>query len=930
MSMPETTLLHGRQEERAALAQLLCDVRSGQSRALVLRGAPGIGKTALLEDLCGGADGFLLVRGGGVESEAELPFAGLHHICSQMIEEKLDLLPDPQREAIRVAFGESSGGPPDPFLIGLAVLNRLADVAEEQPVLCVVDDAQWLDRASAQTLGLVGRRLGAEAVGIVFAVRDPIEQLDGLPELVVPGLAPDDARDLLRSVLTVPLDEAVLERFILETQGNPLALLELPHGLSAAELAGGFGLEGARGVSTRVEEGFQRRYEALPAETRLLLLTVAAEPVGDPLLLWRAASLLGIALAAAEPAEADGLISIGVRVAFRHPLARSAVYRVAAPDERRRVHRALAEVTDPEADPDRRAWHLAQAAPGADEAVAAELEQSAGRAQARGGIAAAAAFLTRAVALTPDPQHRGQRALAAAHANLSAGAPDEASALVPVVQASPLDELGVARLDLLRAQVAFAVNRRGDAPASLLRAAKGFEALEPRLARDTYLDALSAALFAGRLSSGVGVFEVAKAARAAPRQSGRPRASDLLLDGLAITITDGYAAGAPALKRAVSAFRDANVSAEGELRWLWLACRAAMMLLDYEGWLALSRRQVEIARNAGALSVLPMALTGRVGAHLQAGEFASAASLVEEVAAAGAAAATQAPPYAAVALAAWRGREAEATALFDSSRKVLAAVGQGVGITFVEWMTAVLYNGLGRYEQAQVAAQSASDHPEDLWSAMYLPELIEAAARSGNRERAVATLRELSEITCVSGTDWALGLEAQSRALVSDDDTAEGAYHEAIDHLERSPARLALARAHLLYGEWLRREGRRADSRGHLRTAYEMLAPIGAEAFAARAARELAATGERVKKRTVQTRDDLTAQEAQIARLGAEGYSNRQIGEQLFISHRTVGYHLHKVFSKLDISNRAQLHGSLDSDQIEVTRSLGTSGTAAS
>jgi DNA-binding CsgD family transcriptional regulator len=914
VSMLEATSLHGRQEECAALDRLLCDVRSGQSRALILRGAPGIGKTALLEDLCRRAEGFLLVRGGGVESEAELPFAGLHQLCSQMMEEKLDLLPDPQCEAIRVAFGESSGAPPDPFLLGLAVLNRLADVAEEQPTLCVVDDAQWLDRASAQTLGLVGRRLGAEAVGIVFAVRDPIEQLDGLPELVVQGLAPDDARALLRSMLTVPLDEAVLQRFILETQGNPLALLELPRGLSATELAGGFRLEGARGVSTRVETGFRRRYGALPAETRLLLLTAAAEPIGDPLLLWRAASLLGISPAAAEPAEADGLISIGLRVAFRHPLARSTVYGVSARPERRRVHRALADATDPEIDPDRRAWHLAQATSGADEEVAAELERSASRAQARGGIAAAAAFLTRAVALTPDPRDRARRALAAADAHLSAGAPDQASALVPLVQASPLDDLGLARLDLLRAQVAFAVDRQGDAPASLLRAAKGFETLEPRLARDTYLDAFSAALFAGRLGTGVGVFEVARAARAAPRQAGPPRSPDLLLDGLAIATTDGYAEGAPTLRSAVSAFRDADASTEDELRWLWLAARAAMMLLDFDGWTALSRLQVEIARNAGALSVLPIALTGRVGAHLQAGEFAAAASLVEEVAAAGAASGAQTPPYGAVALAAWRGREAEATEIFDRSRKALAADGEGVGITFVEWMTAVLYNGLGRYEQAHVAARSASDHPRDLWSAMYLHELVEAAARSGNRASALAALQELSEITRVSGTDWALGLEARSRALVSDDGAAEDAYREAIDHFERCQARLGLARAHLLYGEWLRREDRRVDSRGHLRSACEMFAEMGAEAFASRAARELAATGERVRPRTVQTRDYLTAQEAQIARLAAEGLSNRQIGEQLFISHRTVGYHLHKVFSKLGISNRAQIHGSLDSD----------------
>ena len=912
------TLLHGRQEERAALDRLLADVRSGQSRALVLRGAPGVGKTALLEDMGSRADGFLVMRGAGVEPEAELPFTGLHQLCSQMLEDKLDLLPEPQRRAIEVAFGDSTGDAPDRFLIGLAVLNRLADAAEDQPLLCLIDDAQWLDRASTQTLGLVSRRLDAEGVGIVFALRDPIEQLDGVPELVVEGLAPEDARDLLRSALAVPLDEAVLERLVAETQGNPLALLELPRGLSAAELAGGFGVEGAPEVSRRVAGDFQRRYEALPAATRLLVLAAAAEPTGDPLLLWRAATVLGVAPTAIEPAEADGFISVGVRVAFRHPLARSSVYRAAPSVERRKVQEALARVTDPEADPDRRAWHLAQAAAGTDETVAAELERSAGRAEARGGVAAAAAFLTRSAVMTPDPQHRWRRALAAAEANLSAGAPEEASALAGMVNASPLDELGTARLDLLRAQVEFAENRSGDAMGSLLRAAKGFEALEPRMARDTYLDALGAALSAGRLATGVGVLEVAKAARAAPRVPGPPRASDLLLDGLAVAITDGPAGAAPELSLAVAAFREASASPKEELRWCWLACRAAMTLLDFEAWTALSSRQVQIARSAGALSMLPFALTGRVGAHLQAGEFATAALLVEEVAAAGAAGRVRTPPYGVVALAAWRGRETDAVEHFDRSRSEMLAAGEGVGITFIEWMTAVLHNGLGRYEEARAAALSAHEHPEDLWSAMYLHELIEAAARSGDREGALTALAELSEIARAAPTDWALGLEARSSALLSTGGAAESSYQEAVHHLQRCGACLGLARAHLLYGEWLRRETRGVDARGQLRTAHEMFAEMGVEAFAGRAARELAATGERVKPRTAQTRDDLTAQETQIARLAAEGLSNRQIGEQLFISHRTVGYHLNKVFSKLGVNNRTQLHGSLELDTGDV------------
>jgi DNA-binding CsgD family transcriptional regulator len=821
-------------------------------------------------------------------------------------------VPGPQRDALRVAFGLSGGKAPDRFLVGLATLSLLSEVAAERPLVCVVDDAHWLDRASAQALGFVARRLMAESVAIVFAVREPGDDLAGLPELAVQRLGERDARALLRSVIKGPLDERVRDRIVAETRGNPLALLELRHGFSPPDLAGGFGLPDAAPLSGRIEESFRRRLEALPTQTRLLLLVAAAEPIGDPRLVWAAAVQLGIGVDDATPAAAAGLLELGASVQFRHPLVRSAAYRSASPDERRRVHQALAEATDPESAPDRRAWHRAQAASGPDEAVAQALERSAGRAQARGGIAAAAAFMERAVALTLDPARRGRRALAAAQAKHQAGAPDAALALLATAQAGPLDELERARVDLLRGQIAFAVNRGSDAPPLLLRAAKRLEPLDARLARDSYLDAFAAAIFAGRLASGAGVLEVAQAALAAPPAPHPPVAADLLLDGLALRIAEGYTAGAPRCKQALRAFRTQDLSDPRALRWLWIACRTANELWDDASWDALSAGQVQLARDAGALPTLSIALGSRIAFNMHAGAFGAATALVDDIQAITEATGSHLAPYGALSLAGWRGREAETSELVDASMGEVVARGEGLGLTVIHFARAVLYNGLGRYEDALAAARQASEQPHDLGpSNAALPELIEAAARSGRRERAVDALQRLAETTQASGTDWALGVEARSRALVSDGDAAERFYREAIERLGRTRVRSELARAHLVYGEWLRRERRRLDAREQLRTAEEMLTRIGLEAFATRAARELLATGETARKRTIETSDQLTAREAQIARLAGEGLSNTEIGARLFLSPRTVEYHLHKIFTKLDISSRHQLHRAL-------------------
>jgi len=908
---PGTGLLD-RRGERAAVDRVLDRARAGNSAVLVVRGEPGIGKTVLLDYAASraSASDLRVVRAWGVESEMELAFAGLHQLCVPLLG-RLEQLPKPQRDALAVAFGMREGQAPDRFLVGLAVLSLLAATAEDQPLACVVDDAQWLDRASVQCLAFAARRLLAEPIALVLAVRGlgDDDELAGLPGLTVTGLGNADARTLMASAVGGRLDAEVRDRIVAETRGNPLALLQLPRGLGPAELAGGFWLPDPRPLASRIEDSFHRQFQSLPRETQRFLLTAAADPTGAMTLLWRAGELQGIPADAAVPAQAAGLVELGARVHFGHPLVRSAVYQAASPGDRREAHRALAEATDPEADPDRRAWHRAHAAIGPDEEVAAELESSAGRAQARGGLAAAAAFLERAAVLTPDPAQRAERALAAAHAKVQAGAFKAAVQLLGMAEAAPLDEFQRARVDLLRAQLAFAATRGSDAPPLLLRAAKRLEPIDAGLARETYLDALNAALFAGRLASPGGTPQaVAAAALAAPRPSHPPRAPDLLLDGLAANFGEGYAAGLPILRRALSAF-DRETSAEEDLRWLWLACIAAVHLWDYDRWDTFSSRHVRLTREAGALSELPLALIQRAYTLLFAGELVAAASLVEEVQVVTEATGSRLAPYGDLCLAALRGREAEFSILATATKQEVVQRGEGLGIGLTDWATAVFNNGVGHYQNAMTAAEKASAYLVDVsvtvnWG---LVELVEAAARCGSPERATDAVRRLSESTTANGSDWALGVESRSRALLSEGETADRLYHEAIERLGRTRMGAELARAHLVYGEWLRRESRRLDAREQLRVAHEMFTDMGMEGFADRARRELLATGETVRKRTVDTLTDLTAQEAQIAKLARDGRTNQEIAAQLFISPRTVEWHLGNVFTKLGITSRKDL-----------------------
>src|SRR4051812_29232590 len=910
--------LQGRSDEHAVLDRLLRDVRAGQSAVLVIRGEAGVGKTALLRRAVGQASGFRVAQIAGVESEMELPYAGLHQLCAPVLD-RLDELPEPQRVALRVALGIAPGDPPDRFLVALATLGLMSAATEERPLFCVVDDFQWLDDATAQAVGFVARRLLAEPVALVLAVREPSDEhrLTGLPELVLRGLDAADARALLETVIPGPIDAGIRDRIVAETHGNPLALLELPRGMSAAELAGGYAIPASPGLSGSIEDGFKRRLDALPADTLRLVQLAAADPVGEPLLVWRAAERLQIPPEAATPAIEADLLEIRTQVRFRHPLVRSAAYRSASPAERHALHAALAEATDAETHPDRRAWHRAQAAPGPDEDVAAELERSAARAQARGGIAAAAAFLENAATPTPEPAERVRRLLAAAHAKRDAGALEAAVELLTAAEAGPMSTLQAAEAEHLRGDVAFDQRRAGDAARLLVGAARRLDALDPELARTTHLEALGAAIWAGDLDTPGTLLEAAEAARAAPPAPGAPGPVDVVLDALAVRLTHGYPAAVPALQQALETVLALEAPAGDLGPWLWLTgARAtgliALELWDADAWHVLASRQVQVARDAGALVQLQFALNFFARSRLASGELSDAAIRVEEERAIAQAMGNSAVGYVEMMLAAWRGQETLASQLSERMMQAASARGLGRMIDIATYSKAVLYNGIGRYDAARDAARTAFEHRDHVgYGQFVVAELAEAASRTGDQALIAAALEWLSTRTQVTRTDWVMGIDARVRALTSEGDAAEIEYRESIARLERTRLRIELARAHLLYGEWLRRAARRVDAREHLRIAHETFAEIGAHGFAERTRHELLATGETVRKRTDDARDELTPQEEHIARLAVAGRTNPEIGAELFISPRTVEWHMKKVFTKLDISSRKSLRDAL-------------------
>jgi len=900
--------LYGRQDECGLIAGLVGDVRRGQGAVLVVRGEPGSGKTALLDYAAGLAAGLRVVRITGAEPEAELAYAGLCQLRGPM-SGLLGKLPDPQRAALEIVFGLRAGSAPDRFLLGLAVHGLLTEAAAEAPLACVIDNADWLDRVSQQALAFAARRLSAGGVLMIFAVRQPAADLTGLPDLALGGLPDADARDLLAAAARGPLDERVRDQIVAEAHGNPQALADPLRGLAPVALAGGFGLPEM--PQSRTAATVRQQVRDLPAQTRLLLLLAAADPTGDPVLVLRAAGKMGIPPEAVYPAAEADLLTFGARVVFRQPAVRSAAYQSAPQRDRRAAHGALARATVQPGAEDRRAWHRGKATLGPDEDVAAELERTAAQAQARGGLPARAAFLESAVLLTADAQQRSRRALAAAAAMLHAGEPDGAARLLDLTAGEIPDDRWRARADLIRARLAFARSRNGQVPRLLLDAAQRLDRSDAAAVRGACLDAFRAVTFAGGLAAPGGtVTDVASAAAEAPN-AGQAGPTDLMLDGLAAYLTGEREAGAAILRQALSGL-GREMTAAAELRWLPLARAAALYLWDDAAWDSLASRSVSLARDTGALGELPLALDSLACLHMLRGELGMAESLTAEARAVAEATGSRPSPTGALGVAAMRGQRELALTMIDGAARDAALRAEGLGVAAAKWATALLHNGLGQYGTALSASGEAVRYagtaPLAGWAAA---ELVEAAARSGQPELAAEAMHGLSLSASGAGTDWALGIQARSLALLSDGAAAEDRYQAAIEHLGRSRARVDLARAHLLYGEWLRRENRRADAREQLRLAHETLGAAGADAFAERARRELLATGETVRKRTTAAGRDLTAQETQIAARARDGQTNTQIGAELFLSPRTVEWHLRKVFAKLDITSRRQLRNAL-------------------
>jgi DNA-binding CsgD family transcriptional regulator len=906
--------LVGRSRELEALNVLVKRVHSGHSGVLVLRGHAGAGKTALLDALAALAGDCRLERVAGVEAERELPLAGLHLLLSPFLSQ-MKKLPRPQRNALAAAFGQADGIAPKPFMIGLATLTLLSEQATRQrPVICLIDDAHWLDSATTQTLSFVARRIYAEPVALVFAVRGGSERdnLAGLPELAVNGLSDEDAHALLASVLHSPLDLAVRDRIVAEADGNPRALVELPNACSPTELAYGFGRDGPAQIDNRTEAAFIRRVRRLSSETRRLMLVAAAEPTGDVALLWRAASRLGLTPMAAAPAESAGLLTLGSRAQFRHPLLRSAVYRAATPQQRRAVHRALADSTEAGRDEDRRAWHRAQATVGVDDRVADQLESAALRARIRGGSSAEAEFLLDSTRLTAEPERRAHRALDAAVAKQEAGQFADATNLLGVAKSGRLNPLDRSRALLLGAELDSATECSREATAPLFQAAKSLETLDPDRARDTYLEAFSASLFEGPPGDSGAVHQIASALLHGRSPSPPDRAatgSDLLLYGMAMLVDRGYEAAVPILQGALNTFIREPVSDPSSLRWLWLASRIARGLCDERSWDHLTQRHLALARELGAVSSLPLALTERFGFELLTGHPTKARALAAESDAVLHAMGAHVTSPSKVWLEIWRGRADSVEDLIAAQDIELVQKRHCLWHVSMEWGIADILNGLGRYVEALAAAERASADVDDfgLSTVWVSHELIEAAVRSGNAEQAYAPLDRLALFARSSGTSWAIGVELRCRALMSDRSSAEPYYREAIECLDRSSIRVAAARSHLLFGEWLRRESRIAEAREHLHIAEECFTEIGMEAFARRARLELSASGQRPHKRSEPTLGELTPQEEQIARLAIEGHTNTEIGALLYLSARTVEWHMRKVFMKLGVSSRRQL-----------------------
>lgn len=876
--------LLGRHDEIRRLRLLTEAAERGSGGALVLRGEPGIGKSTLLKHLEHAvSEKFQIIRASGAEFEGELPFATLHQLCVPVLEH-LEALSDPYRRSLRVAFGLAEGVP-DPFRVGLATLDLLSTATAKRPLLCVIDDAHWMDDASARALTFLARRVTAEPIAMVFAARDEGvgRRLDELPALTIPGLSDTHARELLAAEKTLTLDDRVRERVLAEARGNPLALIELPK-------AGGFVIPAPSPVASRIERSFQARTADLPPDARLLLTLASADPTGDPKLLWAAAHRLNVDVpVASSAAEASGLVRFDTRARFCHPLARSAVYRAAEPERRQAVHRALAEATDPVTAADRRAWHRAQATTGPDERVAAGLEASASRARSRGGVAAAAAFLRRAAALSLDPDKQTERTLSAARATFETGDSDAAADLVASIDPETLNEFQRASVDQLRGQIAFigGVGGAAHGAESMLRAAQRLADRDPERSREYFVSALEMALVVGRAA---GVMEqVLDAARSAPPAQDPPD----LLDALVLLTGEGHRAGAPTLQKVL-------VDDAGWTRIPALATMLAGELWDLELHTEIVEWLVRTGRETGSPMTIRLGLSQVALSATLTGDFGRAmAAIAEEEAIADAFADTP-QMYSRVYLTAMRGRRREALELFTE----VSGRGADQLAANTDAAAVVLYNGLGEYSAALEAAKRTVERGELFQSGFALPELVEAAVRSGEDTTAESALEALVERTAHSKSDYALGVTAGARALVHG---TEDDYREAVEHLSGTSLVPELARAHLRYGEWLRRAGRRRAAREHLRMAHDLFSRTGMEAFTRRTADELRATGEVARRRSESTYNRLTMQETHIARQVAVGATTKEVAGRLFLSPRTVDAHLRNIFRKLGITSRRQL-----------------------
>jgi DNA-binding CsgD family transcriptional regulator len=901
--------------EKHALSGVLDSTRRGMSGVLVLRGEPGVGKSALLGHAVEQAEDMQVVRIVAVESEKNLGFAAVHQLLVPFLP-ALDRLPEPQRRALGVAFGLVSGPPADPFLVGLAVLTLLSDAAETRPVLCVIDDAQWLDEESADLLSFVARRLLADRVGLLFGLRETSDaepRLQALPDLRISGLPEQAAHELLQTSNSQPIDPLVAARIVAETGGNPLAVVEAARELTPDQLGGRVPLPEPLPVGHRLEASFLRRVRDMPADTQLLLLLAAAGSPGRGHLLWQAAGELGVPESAVAPAEAAGLVTFWPHVRFAHPLVRSAVYHAATAADRRLAHRALASASDPELDAVSRAWHLAAAAARRDEGVAAELEAAADRIRSRGGYAATAMLLDRAAQLTPAPEARAERQLAAAQAHVLAGTIDRADALLVEAGRGLRNPLSVAQAARLRGRIQATCGCVADAVAALVGAAERLPDLDPRAARDALLSALESAAFAGWASSAHLLGEIARTARELPPTGDAPgSAANLLLHAYTARVTGGYAASVAAMRVAVQAFLREDVDADVALRRLELTAIGAVDLLDDAAAERLTTRWIDQARGSGALARLAGGLAFRSAfVDAPAGRLAAARTADAEARELGEVTHNPAivPPTGAhrVITLALSGREAEARETAAAVAREAPTRGAAGEAAFGAYGLGVLEISLGNYDAAVGCLEPAYADDTPLVGTLALPDLVEAAARAGRRDLADRVLQRLADRATASGTPLALGLLARSQALLADPDEAQPKYEEAVALLGRTSAAPQLARAHLLFGEWLRRQRRRREARDQLRHALGMFDGIGLDAFAERTRVELRATGERVRKREVGTPEELTPQEAQIATLVSRGEANREIAAQLFVSPSTVEYHLRKVFRKLGVNSRTQL-----------------------